>query len=231
LTALGLVPTDQTDASAVFARTTRGLVESGSVHQSYATSFGATVWIDEFSVAENEPATATIFCDAYSETGAVSDSPWTPNAAAALPALSANALFHGIGPVAINGTAIPQVTGIRYRSGLTVTANRVQGLPWPTGGVISGLQQEVEIDVSNIHAALGVIGQGGLRLNGTSGLNVTLLASYNGVLTATGQLVLVGANGFASVESNEGDHGDIATGTIIVRLANSAGSASGLVVS
>lgn len=230
LTGLGLVPTNQDTVVATFARTEGGLIESGNVHTSYTLSGSSTAWIDEFSVTEGEAATATVAIDGYSDDG--STEVWTKSDTSALPALSAAAVHHGIGPVTINGTAIPQVTGIRYTSGLSVTANRVDGLPLPTGGVISGLQQSVTIDVSNVQAAWAALGGKGLALNGTTGAVINLLryTPNSGAMSATGQIVLTALNGFASIDNNDADHGAIGSGSITIR-GTSAGALSAFVVS
>ena len=226
--ALGLVPTVQDTVAAVFARTRGGLVESGTVHQVYSVASEATVWIDEWSVTEGEAAVATVAIDAYSADGDAE--PWDKDAGA-LPALSAAAVHHGIGPVVINGTAIPQVTGISYRSGLSVAANRVSGLPVPAGGVISGLQQEITIDVSDAQAAWQALGGKGVALSGGGAvINLYRYAPANGILDSTGQMTFTATAGFASMGENQADHGQIGSGSITIR-ATSDGAASGFVVS
>lgn len=230
LTSLGLVPEPQTVVSAVFARTTAGVIDAGTVHSSYAVADRACVWIDEFSVTEGQDCVATVAVEAFSDDG--DTEPWTKADNATLPALSAAALHNGIGPVSINGTAIPQVTGIRYSSGFQLESNRTTGLPIPSGAVGSGMQQTMSIDVSDVQAAWAALGGKGLALNGTTGAVINLLRYLpsSGELSSSGQITLTCLNGYASIESNDAEHGSIGSGTITIRGV-SAGALSAFVVS
>lgn len=225
LSTFGLTPTEQTDLAAVFARTESGLIVSGATHPKYDVASSALAWIDEFSVAEGGAAVATVAVDAFSADGDAE--PWTKSAAA-FPALSAMPVHHGIGPAQINGSAIPQVTGVSYRSGLSVSGNRVSGLTKTAGGVISGMQQELTIDVSDVQTAWDALGGSGSGVASSTTVQLYRYDPQSGALSSTGGLTFTVTDGYASIESNDADHGQIGSGRIIIRAVASDGSSSGI---
>jgi len=226
LDAFGLTYAEVTTLEAYFAKTSSGVVQSGSVHVKYGKFTGCTIGahIESFGVDEGGEAIATVCAYFFSDDGA--NDPVARTASVALPALTALPEVHGIGVLTINGTARAGMTGCRYAANLSLVFQRTDGLPYPTGGVVSGFSPVLTIAHADPVALSSIITSKGVAISSTT--SVTLqkyTAAGSGVLTTTGQKTITVAAGYVSPVAFGGGHGDLVRGGCEIRGVSTNGSA------
>jgi hypothetical protein len=231
LTVLGFVPVAMATATLTIANVTGAIIDSGSTHSSYSISSGcsACAYIDSFDVSEGGEAIASVVVRYYSDDG-IND-PITKGDTAAFPALTANALHHGIGPLTINGTAIPELTGYSYQSGYAFSAQRADALPFPKGETQQGGQPVLSCTVADPTALFGLLGNRGVGIASTTTAVLYSYAPVGGLLTATGAITLTIGAGFVRPTQISGAHGERVTSGCDIMATSSNGATHGIAVS
>jgi hypothetical protein len=230
--AVSLIQTAYAAGTAVegyLANTVGGVIDSASTHVKFAktTLCLACAWIDTFQGSEGGEILAEVMVCFFSTTGALD--PITRSEANALPALTAIPDNHGIGVLTLNGDTLGSPTGVRYASGLQLTAQRTAGLPFPTGAVPSGMKPVLSLELADMATVRGILGSTGLPISSTT--TFTLQKYANSILSVTGQKTLTIAQGFARPSAGGGRHGELWKGGLDLLISSADGSAHGMVIS
>jgi len=206
-----------------------GVIDSSSTHVKYArqTDAKACGWIDSFRVQEGGICTAEVMLAFYAGDDDVD--PLTRTGSQALPALSAIPEEHGIGVFTLNGAALDGVVGISYSSGLSFATQRTSGNKFFTGGIPSGTEPVLEIEIQDADAVESVLGSIGVKI--ASSTTISMLKYLNSALTATGARTITIANGYVAPQTASGAHGAHFKGGVRILGASANGSTHPFVVS
>ncbi len=211
--AFGWLLTSTATVVGIFANLTGAIVDSGSTHTSVGlqTSPANAVMcthVDSWSVSEGGEWVANCKSYFFSADGAADPVLMTVGSVA-LPSLTAMPVVHGIGPFAPNAVALPGVTGYSYQSGLSISIQRTDALPFATGGANSGMKPIIMVEHADPISLLNLLGSKGLPTSGATTLDF-LKYLPSGDLTATGKKTITIASGYgymrpkaASVENGQ----------------------------
>jgi hypothetical protein len=210
--AFGLTFANIATLKAYFALTSGGVVTAGSTHIEVTKDADAVVsaHIDSWSVDEGGEWVATVVAHYFSDDG--STDPVVINEDVALPSLTAQPALHGIGVLTVNGTALPGMTGCSYQSGLSLSFQRTDGLPYPTGGIVAGFNPVLAVAHADPIELATVLGTDGVAITSTTTVSLLCYLAAGGALSASGQKVITIATGYVRPSSAGASHGDLARG-------------------
>jgi hypothetical protein len=224
IAAFGLTFANITTLKAYFGLTSGGVFTAGATHTEVSKEASAIVsaWIDSWSVDEGGEWMATVIAVFYSADG--STDPVAIDEAVAMPALTAQPALHGIGLLTINGTARPGMIGCNYQAGLSLVYQRTDGLPYPTGGIISGFNPGLTIPHADPIGLAVLLGSDGVAIASTTKVELYRYLAAGGALSATGKKTITIATGYVRPSAGGGNHGDLAKGGCEISGTSSNGA-------
>lgn len=231
LTLLGLGPTEfgtSDTFEVVLGDVVGGTINSGSTHTKWSKgSNRATVWIDSWNVSEGGEAVASCVAMFWSANGTTASLAASSNVA--FPSLTAIPDRHTIGPVTVNGTAIPGVTGYSYSSGFSIVGVATDGLPYTQGGVPTNFDRTISVTMSDPVGVEAVLGETGVKIASTT--TVVLYRLNNDLPSATGAITLTIAEGFVKPQTFSGSHANMVTGGMVILPSSTDGTTVPIAIS
>ncbi len=231
IAAFGLTFAAVSILEATFALTSGGVITAGSTHVKVAKESASVVsaYIDSWTVDEAGEWIATVMATFFSGDG--STDPVVVTESVALPALTAQPALHGIGVLTINGVAYPGMIGSSYQSGLSLTFQRTDGLPYPTGGIVSGFNPVFQVRHADPIGLALALGSNGVAISSITTITMLRYLAAGGALSVTGAKTITFGAGYVRPSSGGGAHGDLAKGGCEILATSANGTTHPAVVS
>jgi hypothetical protein len=210
LNLIGLTVLSATTCSAYLAKFESFARSSNSVHMKLALSTSCTAAVQIDSIGVDQDGIAFAECSAVYLSNDGAAHPLTLTTSNALPALSAAAVVHTLGPSVLNGSGIPAVASVSGDLNQELVAQRSDGDKYPRIAARMGGQPRLTIPHKDPVAVLAALGLDGANVTSNFVQYFRRFDATTGVVGASSGISITIASGRAHPTQIEAEHGAIA---------------------
>jgi hypothetical protein len=219
---IGLGVLNATTFDLYLAKFSALIKSTGSDHAKLTLNASCTAAVQITGLSVSQDGVWMAECEALllSNTGNIH--PWQI-ATGSLPAVTAQPTRHTIGPVLLNNTGLPGVTGVSISLNNTLESRRSDGDLYPRVAWQAGGEPRIQVDHGDPQALLTAAGLLGASISASTVVYGRLYNATTGVSSSANGLSFTVASGRAHQRDISASQGQIATGGIeIVGLSTSA---------
>jgi hypothetical protein len=197
--------------------------DATSVHTKFALTASCTACVYITSVSTDQDGILMADCEAVLLSNDGAAHPFTQTNNNALPSLTAQPILHTLGPLVLNGTGVPGVTGASISLGQRYESRRSDGDKYPRVALRTGGEPRMTIEHGDPLGVLTALGLDGANITSNAVQYFKRYDATTGLVGTANGVSLTIASGRAHPVELGASHGAVAThGIEIMGLSTSS---------